>query len=256
MGLQRPRVYLSSTYADLSEHRARLLQALRSASFDVESMETYAASDERPADKCIGDVADCDAYVGVFARRYGYMPTRDNPAGHSITEMEYREATRTGRKRFIFLLDTAAPWPAQHDDRQTGDGDHGRRIEALRDELSREHIVSFFRTADELVTQVLQALATDQVRRGSLSLRSLLDLLSTQASQVFWGVVRVCATLFIASQATLALFGWLLPGWAETERETGNATLYALLWGIGITLLVEAVRYSWRRRRQRQLSRL
>ena len=43
-------------------------------------MEDYVAKDERTVKRCLDDVAVCDFYVGIFARRYGYIPpTADNP---------------------------------------------------------------------------------------------------------------------------------------------------------------------------------
>ena len=57
-------------------------------------MEDYVATDERPVDKCLKDVAKADIYVGIFAFRYGYVPPADhsNPKGLSITELEFRQA--------------------------------------------------------------------------------------------------------------------------------------------------------------------
>jgi len=43
-------------------------------------MEKYAASDERPKDKCLKDVAECDYYVLILAWRYGFQPPADKPA--------------------------------------------------------------------------------------------------------------------------------------------------------------------------------
>jgi Domain of unknown function (DUF4062) len=55
-------------------------------------MEDHVATDERPVEKCLRDVAGCDVYVGIFAYRYGYVPKEENPEGRSITELEYRKA--------------------------------------------------------------------------------------------------------------------------------------------------------------------
>ena len=56
--------------------------------------------------------------------------------------------------RLIFLLDLAVAWPPTWMDAFTGDGDRGARIRALREELGRERLVSFFATADELAQMV------------------------------------------------------------------------------------------------------
>jgi len=82
------KIYLSSTYADLKQHRARLAQALRQAHYEVKLMEEYSARDARVEFACTGDVLACDTYVGLFAWRRGYVPAQGNPERLSVTEME------------------------------------------------------------------------------------------------------------------------------------------------------------------------
>jgi hypothetical protein len=238
----KTRVYVSSTYVDLAEYRAKLVQALRTAGYDVESMETYAASDARPADKCVADVADCDVYVGIIARRYGYIPSDDNPGQLAITEMEYREATRVGRKRFIFLLDPKAPWPAEHDDAHTGEGDQGARIRQFRAELGKEHIAAFFKTPEELTLQVLQALS--HVPKPDGAPHWLL--------RMFWRTVRVAVLVGGVTLAVQSFFESSMHEWYSNRPE--NAQAMALFWGVLITLGVEAALWAWRRRASRAAS--
>ena len=92
--MSKKRVYVSSTYVDLAQHRAALKPTLEKAQFDVECMEKYPAFDERPRDKCLADVAQCDYYVLILALRYGFQPLEDNAEQMSITEMEYEQAAR------------------------------------------------------------------------------------------------------------------------------------------------------------------
>jgi hypothetical protein len=123
-----------------------------------------------PLNKCLEDVAASDLYVGIFAHRYGYIPTQDNPEGRSITELEYRHAEALGKPCLVFLLDEAAPWPPTWSDAFTGDGESGRRIQALRGELGRDRLVSFFATAEELAQKVSVAVSNqlkDQQVTGS-----------------------------------------------------------------------------------------
>ena len=152
------RIYVSSTYGDLKEHREQVYRALRELGHDVVAMEDYVAGDQRPLARCLADVAACDLYVGIFAHRYGYIPDHDNPDGRSITELEYRHAQAHGIPRLVFLLDPAAPWPPTWMDAFTGDGDGAARIRALREELGRDRLASFFATADELAHKVSVAI--------------------------------------------------------------------------------------------------
>lgn len=155
------RIYLSSTYEDLKEHRKAVYDALHKLGHRVFAMEGYIATDQRPLEKCLRDVAGCDYYVGIFAWRYGYIPGND---GKSITELEFREAGKKRRPRLIFLLDRKAPWPPLAMDTVTGENDRGRRIEALREELGKEFLTSFFETPDQLAMLVSVAVSVEEAR--------------------------------------------------------------------------------------------
>jgi hypothetical protein len=147
------RVYVSSTYLDLKECREKVRLVLRRMGHEDMAMEYYVAEDQRPVEKCLSDVTECDLYVGIFAWRYGYVPSEANPDNLSITEMEYRQAQKMGKQALIFLLSEDAPWPARVIDK---DRTH---IERMRDELSLKHMVGpTFMSADDLGRLVAEAM--------------------------------------------------------------------------------------------------
>ncbi|MBC8447743.1 MAG: tetratricopeptide repeat protein [Chloroflexi bacterium] len=148
------KIYISSTYSDLVEHRQQVYDILRKMRYDVIAMEDYVATDRRPLDKCLADVASCDLYVGIFAWRYGHIPDQDNPEQLSITELEYRKAGEEDIPRLIFLLDEGVPWPRNHMDEVTGEGERGQKIKTLRQELMAAHTLQFFKSSEELAGQV------------------------------------------------------------------------------------------------------
>jgi hypothetical protein len=164
------RVYLSSTFKDLEQHRAAAAAVLRRMGHEVIGMEDYVAADERPLDRCLADIARSDVYVGIIGWRYGYRPRkRRGQPKMSITEHEYREAIRTDTPRLIFLLRTEAPWPVSLVDAVAGAAGDAASLQALRNELERERLVSFFSTPDELAGLVgpavyRQEAASDMVR--------------------------------------------------------------------------------------------
>lgn len=166
MSARKPRkqVYVSSTFSDLEQHRAHLKLALEKAGYDVECMERYPAFDERPAVKCLADVAACDIYVVLVALRYGYVPADDNPEGKSITEMEYDKAVETGRPTLAFMLDIDDEdfgWPPKRCDKDWQDD--ASRISRFRARVGTELGRALFTTADSLATSVLQALNKLQI---------------------------------------------------------------------------------------------
>jgi hypothetical protein len=158
------KVYISSTYKDLVEYREAAAVALRQIGHEVICMEEYVARDERTLEACEGDVARCDIYVGIFAWRYGHVPTDDNEGQKSITELEYRKACEDERKtRLVFLLADEAPWPSTLRDAETGEEDRGERIRELRAEL-KKRCAGYFLTPDELAKEVIAAVYQNESR--------------------------------------------------------------------------------------------
>lgn len=146
------RIYVSSTYLDLQEYRAQVEKVIRRMGHTDVAMEYYVAEDTRPVKKCLDDVASCDIYVGIYAWRYGWQPTDDNPDKLSVTEMEFRQAEKFGKPCFIFLLSDDAPWPRKHIDKDAS------KIENFRNTASAKHTADYFATPDELARKVAEAI--------------------------------------------------------------------------------------------------
>lgn len=160
--MQPLRVYLSSTCEDLKAYRDAVGLALARSGLTVARMETYVASDQRPLDLCLKDVAQCEVFVGLYAWRYGYEPpaAHGNPDACSITHLEYRQAEACGLRKLLFFAhpDTREQWPASFRDDLTGQGDGGAKLAQFRQTVGSEKTVSFFRTEDELATLVLASI--------------------------------------------------------------------------------------------------
>jgi len=163
------KVYVSSTYSDLVEFRRAVYDVLRKMRYDVIAMEDYLSTDERPLDKCLNDVASCDAYVGIFAWRCGYIPPGQT---RGITELEYRRAGESDIPRFIFLLHEDAPWPPSKVER----GSRAESIEKLRAELMKNHVVQFFTSPEDLAAKVAATIGTQSNKR----LESVMEDLRSQ----------------------------------------------------------------------------
>lgn len=155
-------VYLSSSFKDLQSHREAVSKALNQlADIKVVAMEDYVARDDRPLDACLKDVAACDVYVGLFAWRYGYVPSAaENPRGLSITELELEAAA--DKPRLAFVLREDAPWSPQLMDSVTGDNDRGAKILALRQRLLTERLATEFSDPAGLAIAVCNAVSNLQ----------------------------------------------------------------------------------------------
>ncbi len=163
--MAEPKIYISSTFGDLEEHRKAVVDILRTQDVKVIAMEDYVATDERPLDKCLADVADSDIYVGIIAWRYGFIPPKENPEKKSITELEYLQAGESDIPRLIFLLKEDAEWSPRQMDAYTGEGDQGKRNKAFRDALQEGTTLRFFDSEDELAGLVLAAVGKVLIKR-------------------------------------------------------------------------------------------
>lgn len=124
--------------------------ALRKLGHEDVAMEHYAADARRPLDRCLADIDTCDLYIGVFARRYGYIPPGQQRA---ITEIEYLHA-RGKIDCLIFLLAENAPWPEDRIEVAAVS-----RIAALREDLKHQTGVAEFTGPLDLAAEVTTAVA-------------------------------------------------------------------------------------------------
>lgn len=146
---EKHRVFLSSTFSDLTDHRAAVQKAIRQlGALDV-SMEHFGARDERPVEECMRLVREeSDLFVGIYAHRYGYVP---DGADISISEMEYQAASEASLPRFIYIVDANQPWlPANIDDGVSRD-----RLSRFKAALMKRHVCQTFGTQDQLATKVV-----------------------------------------------------------------------------------------------------
>ena len=157
------KVYVSSTFIDLQDCRRQVSLVLRRMEFEDVAMEYYVAGSQRPVEKCLADVAASDLYVGIFAWRYGFTPKQNNRKKLSITEMEYRHAIEKGKPCLIFLLDEEASWPVKFID------DNKTRIKKLRAALADAHVVSYFRSAEDIGSVVAPAIHNWAKEHGHIS---------------------------------------------------------------------------------------
>lgn len=137
------RVFISSTWQDLQAERESVEAAIlrmRDAAFA--GMEYFGSRPETPRDASLVEVDRSDIYIGLLAHRYG----------SGITEDEYRRATQRKIPCLIYMKDDTVPIPPAHIER---DPEKVKKLEALKDELKRNHTVSVFKTPDDLATKVV-----------------------------------------------------------------------------------------------------
>jgi Domain of unknown function (DUF4062) len=173
------RIFVSSSFEDLREHRAAAIRVLRQLGHEVLAMEDLIAASAAPLSKVLEMVDRSEAYVGIFAWRYGHVPGRaadptvvtpppaliDIPGaqyGHtSITHYEYLRALQRNLPVMAFLLDEQCAWPPQlidgFDTVRAGAPANANDIRALRQTLQMERVVAWFTTPSDLEARVSAA---------------------------------------------------------------------------------------------------
>jgi len=114
-------------------------------------MEDYCASDDRPLARCLHDVEKCDLFIGLYGRRYGFVPheQNSNPNQESITVLEFRRAVFLGKPRLLFVLDESAARysPEESDDNES-------RQAAFLKEVMLDRVVANFTTPESIGTSI------------------------------------------------------------------------------------------------------
>jgi tetratricopeptide (TPR) repeat protein len=144
-------VFISSTYEDLKPYREAVQQVILSLGMHPEGMENWAVKDATSVERVRSQLKNADIYVGIYAHRYGWQP--DGYGGKSITELEYDWAGEKGIPRLCFLIG--------EDHLETDvikKADSQAELEAFKTRV-KEKYVGFFRSAEDLRTNVAIALA-------------------------------------------------------------------------------------------------
>jgi hypothetical protein len=148
----RPRIAMvSSTTLDLKAHREHVRSACEEKLCLPRMSDHLPAAADGGLAESLALVDQADVYLGVFAFRYGHVPP-----GHtkSITHQEYERAVARGIPVLIFLMDLEHP--VRPADIETGAG--AERLRELKALLQVRHTVKYFRSPEELHSQVLLTL--------------------------------------------------------------------------------------------------
>ena len=152
------KVFLSSTYSDLVDHRRAAAEALERLGQQVGRMEIFGARPEEPLAACLREIEDCHLFVGIYAHRYGYVPPDSNT---SITEQELIHALKIGKPIFCFLVADEYAWPENLIDDGVTLG-----MRPLKEKIRREFVVDTFREPLDLAVKVATSVGSFLVQNS------------------------------------------------------------------------------------------
>jgi CheY-like chemotaxis protein len=145
------KTFISSTYEDLVSHRDRVAQAIERLGHQGIRMEVFGARPAQATDACFDEIKGCNAFVGLYAHRYGFVPSG---AEQSITEMELDFALKIKLPIFCYVIDEEFPWMPRFIDLDP----MRSKLKSFKERVGTRHIRDTFTTADDLAFKVAAAL--------------------------------------------------------------------------------------------------
>jgi CheY-like chemotaxis protein len=144
------RAFLSSTYEDLVDYRAKAASAIERLGQQGIRMEVFGARPNQATIASLKEIDECETMVGIYAHRYGYIPPG---LDISIVEQEFDHAIRD-KMVFCFVLDENYPWLPRYIE-----GEPGRsRLIALKSKIREKLVIDTFTTADDLAFKIAASL--------------------------------------------------------------------------------------------------
>jgi energy-coupling factor transporter ATP-binding protein EcfA2 len=98
----KERVFISSTM-DLKKERTAVSEVVNQLEGIPIKMELFEARTESPEEVCLDAVSKSTIYVGIFGKKYGFVPSRNNFQKLSVTAMEFEKARELNIPTLIFV---------------------------------------------------------------------------------------------------------------------------------------------------------
>jgi len=140
---KRYQVFVSSTFADLKDERAKVTQALMEIDCIPAGMEIFPAIDQEQFEFIKKIIDDCDYYLLIIGGRYGSV----SEDGVSYTELEYDYAIKKELKVIAFLHGDPGAIPLNKSEYKE---EAREKLKAFRDKVATGRLVKFWTNAEEL----------------------------------------------------------------------------------------------------------
>lgn len=115
-------------------------------------MEFFGALPESPKEECLRLVRGANIYVGILGVRYGSL---DSESGKSLTHLEYEEAVALKLPCLVYLIDEDRhPVLPRHVEL----GESAFKLAELKAQVRKNHVVSYFASAQDLSAKLTQDL--------------------------------------------------------------------------------------------------
>lgn len=140
---KRYQVFISSTYADLKEERAKVIQTIMELDCIPAGMEIFPAIDEEQFEFIKKVIDDCDYYLLIIGGRYGSL----SEEGISYTEMEYDYAIQKNIKVIAFIHSNPDEIPLGKSEK---DSELRQKLQDFRNKVATNRLIKFWKNTNEL----------------------------------------------------------------------------------------------------------
>ncbi len=188
------KTFLSSTSLDLADHRRAAAEALERLDQQVSRMEMFGARPDEPTAASLAEVERCDLFIGVYAHRYGFVPSHREV---SVTEEEFIYARKLGKPVFCFLVDDDHPWRPR-----LIEGEPGRtKLTSFKQRIETTVVRERFSTPEDLAFKIATAVGRHVLDALALQVRRSLGDAGLDAQSLASG--RTLSDVSTAARARL-----------------------------------------------------
>lgn len=145
------KIFLSSTYADLVDHRRKAAEAIERLGQQGVRMEVFGARSLEATRASLDEVAEAEVFVGLYAHRYGYVPRE---ADKSITEQEFDYAQDQRKHMLCFVVEDDYPWNPKHIEGEPGRG----KLLSFKLRVRESFVVDAFSSPEDLAFKIASSL--------------------------------------------------------------------------------------------------
>src|SRR5262249_7970211 len=139
-----------STFLDLVVHRQKAAQAIERLGQQGVRMEVFGARTEEARDASLDEVETCNVFIGIYAHRYGSVPS----GGKSITEQEFDFAREKAKPTLCFIVEEDYPWLPAHIE----DGAGRSKLRAFKERVRSITVTDRFTSPEDLAFKVASSL--------------------------------------------------------------------------------------------------
>ena len=88
---------------DLADLRKSIAEIITESENVPVMAENFMEINKTPKEAIESKVDECDCYIGIFDKQWGFIPTKNNPSKLSVTAIEYERARRNRISKLILI---------------------------------------------------------------------------------------------------------------------------------------------------------